>query len=77
MKNPTWQHRVEKRPVLVPNPKARLLDQIREVMRFHHYSYRTEKTYSQWVRRYLAFHRRPERSGPDGGWRHPRSLGAP
>jgi integron integrase len=73
MKNPTR----EKRAVLVPNPKARLFDQIREVMRFHHYSYRTEKTYSQWVRRYLAFHRQPDRSGPDSGWQHPRRMGAP
>jgi len=27
--------------------KARLFDQVREVMRFHHYSLRTEKTYLQ------------------------------
>jgi integron integrase len=46
-------------------------------MRLHHYSYRTEKTYWQWVRRYLAFHRQADRSGPDGGWRHPRSMGTP
>ncbi len=66
-----------KRAVLVPNPKAKLFDQLREVMRFHHYSLRTEKTYAQWIRRYLAFHRQSDRSGPDGGWRHPRGLGAP
>ncbi len=47
------------RALLVPNPRAKLRDQVREVMRFHHYSYRTEKTYWQWVRRYLVFHRRP------------------
>ena len=35
----------EKRPMLVPNPKGKLFDQVREVMRFHHYSLRTEKTY--------------------------------
>src|SRR4029453_13247342 len=65
----------EKRAVLVPNPKAKLFDQIREVMRFHHYSYRTERTYSQWVRRYLTFHRQPDCSGPEGGWRHPSGSG--
>ena len=27
---------------LIPNPKARLQEQVREVMRFHHYSLRTE-----------------------------------
>jgi integron integrase len=66
----------QKRAVLVPNPKAKLFDQLREVMRFHHYSYRTEKTYAQWIRRYLAFHRQSDRAGPDRGWRHPRRLGA-
>jgi integrase len=44
-------------------------------MRFHHYSYRTEKTYAQWIRRYLEFHRRTDRSGSDRGWRHPREMG--
>ena len=33
--------------MLVLNPEAKLFDQIREVMRFHHYSYRTEKTYDR------------------------------
>lgn len=32
---------------LIPNPKARLLDQVREVMRFHHYALRTEEAYLQ------------------------------
>ncbi|MCU0789050.1 MAG: integron integrase [Verrucomicrobia bacterium] len=62
--------------MLVPNPKGKLFDQIREVMRFHHYSLRTERTYCQWTRRYLAFHRGKDRSGPSKGWRHPRELGA-
>ena len=25
-----------------PNPKAKLMDQVREVLRYHHYAYRTE-----------------------------------
>ena len=37
MPNPTWDKRAKKREVLIPNPKAKLFDQIREVMRFHHY----------------------------------------
>jgi hypothetical protein len=41
--------------LLTPNPKARLRDQVREVLRFHHYSLRTEKAYWQWIRRYLVF----------------------
>jgi len=62
--------------VVIPNPKARLFDQVREVLRFHHYSIRTERTYLQWIRRYLAFHRSALRAGPQKGWRHPREMGA-
>ncbi len=40
---------------VVPNPKLKLLDQIREVMRLKHYSLRTERTYADWVRRYVHF----------------------
>jgi hypothetical protein len=39
---------------LIPNPKARLLDQVREVTRFHHYSLHTKKAYLHWIRRYLG-----------------------
>ncbi len=41
---------------VIPNPKLRLLDQMREVMRVKHYSIRTERTYCDWVRRYVKFH---------------------
>jgi len=61
--------------ILIPNPKARLFDQAREVMRFHHYAIRTEEAYLQWMRRFLLFHRnRIESSGQQ--WRHPREMGA-
>jgi integron integrase len=66
-----------RKALLTPNPKARLREQVREVLRFHHYSLRTEKAYWQWIRRYLAFHRSPNRSGPQSGWRHPKEMGAP
>ena len=42
---------------VVPNPKLRLLDQVREVMRLRHYSIRTEQSYSDWIRRYILFHK--------------------
>jgi hypothetical protein len=29
----------------IPNPKLKLLDQVSEVMRFKHYSIRTERSY--------------------------------
>jgi hypothetical protein len=51
---------------LVPNPKLRLREQVREVMRFHHYSIRTEESYWQWIKRFIFFH----------GKRHPKEMGA-
>ena len=50
---------------VVPNPKARLLDQVREVIRVKHYSIRTEDAYVQWIKRFIFFH----------GKRHPREMG--
>ena len=43
----------------------RLLDQMRDVMRLKHYSFRTEQTYCDWVERFIRFH----------GKRHPKELG--
>jgi integron integrase len=40
----------------IPNAKARLREQVREVMRFYHYSIRTEEAYWQWIRRFIFFH---------------------
>lgn len=50
----------------IPNPKLKLLDQVSEVIRFKHYSIRTEETYREWIRRFILFH----------GKRHPREMGA-
>ena len=44
------QIRVASQELLVPNPKLRLREQLREVMRFKHYSLRTETTYRKGVR---------------------------
>lgn len=46
--------------------KPRLLDQVRERLRFRHYSIRTEKVYIHWIRRFILFH----------GKRHPSEMGA-
>ena len=35
---------------------ARLMDQVREVLRFHHYAYNTEKSYVSWILQYIRFH---------------------
>jgi len=63
----------EHRPTdkLLPNPKARLKDQFHEVARFKHLSPRSERSYWEWVVRFLKFHK--ERAGD---WRHPRELGS-
>src|SRR6266702_509784 len=41
---------------IIPNPKLKLLDQCREVMRLKHYSIRTERCYCDWIKRYIHFH---------------------
>jgi integron integrase len=46
--------------------KPRLLDLVREAIRKRHYSYRTEKQYVGWIRRFIHFH----------GLRHPATMGA-
>jgi len=46
---------------IIPNPKAKLPDQLREVMRLKHYSIRTERTYCDWLRRYVKFHQMKSR----------------
>ena len=40
----------------VPNPKHRLMEQVREVLRLTHYSIRTEQPFYDWLRRYVRFH---------------------
>lgn len=46
---------------IIPNPKLKLLEQVREVMRLKHYSLRTERAYSDWIRRFVKFHRMQRR----------------
>jgi len=43
----------------------KLLDQVRDFMRFKHYSLRTEKSYISWIKRYIFFHHK----------RHPKDMG--
>src|SRR5256885_2113850 len=45
--------------------KPRLLDQVRDVIRVRHYSLRTERTYCDWIVRFIRFH----------NLRHPRDMG--
>ena len=34
----------------------KLLEQVRNVLRLHHYSIHTERSYSDWIKRYVHFH---------------------
>jgi len=52
-------------PNHVAAPPSRLLDQLREQIRYRHYSLRTEEAYVHWVRAFVRFH----------GLQHPRELG--
>lgn len=50
-----------------PNPESKLMDQVREVLRYHHYAIRTEDTYCAWIMRFLKHF---------GGKTHPKDLNA-
>jgi integron integrase len=47
--------------------RRRLFNEVQLRIRARHMSYRTEKTYLHWIRRFVRFHER----------RHPRTMGAP
>jgi hypothetical protein len=50
----------------IPHPH-KLLEQVADRLRVKHYSLRTEKTYVDWIKRFIWFH----------GKRHPKEMGAP
>ncbi len=52
---------------LAAAPKPKLLDQVRQAIRAFHYSKRTEKTYVDWIKRFIFFH----------GKRHPLEMDEP
>ncbi len=60
--------------VIKPAPcipqSTRLLDQLREVLRYKHYSLRTEEAYVNWVTFFARWHTRNAQA------RHPRDMGA-
>lgn len=43
----------------------RLMDQVRETLRFYHYAYNTEKSYVDWILKFIRF----------SGKKHPRDMG--
>ena len=42
------------------------MDKVRQVLRYHHYSYRTEQTYCDWIIRFVKFHSHQK---------HPKDMG--
>src|SRR5262245_48347756 len=57
--------RFHRSPIPLDARKLKLLDQVRHILRFRHYSYQTEKTYVHWIKRFIFFHHK----------RHPREMG--
>jgi hypothetical protein len=49
-----------------PNLECRLMDQFREVLRYYHYAYSTEQSYSFWILEYMKFY---------GGKTYPKDMG--
>jgi len=45
--------------------KSQLMEEVRNTLRVHHYSLRTERIYLHWIRRYILYHNK----------RHPREMG--
>ncbi len=45
--------------------KKKLLDIVRDTVRFKHYSLSTEKTYIHWIKHYIFFHNK----------KHPKDMG--
>src|SRR5680860_1074852 len=44
---------------------SKLLDEVRNILRVHHYAMKTEKSYVQWIKRFIIFHKK----------RHPIEMG--
>lgn len=59
---------MESKKKFKPNSDLKLIDQVKEVLRYHHYALRTEQIYCDWIKRFLKFY---------GYQTHPRDMGAP
>jgi len=56
--------RARARGIYIPKSE-KLLDQVKEVLRYHHYSIRTEEAYINWIVKYITFHNK----------KHPKEMG--
>ena len=57
---------MENEPKFRPDPSLKLMEQVRQVLRYHHYAYSTEKTYCDWIVRYIKHF---------GSKTHPQDMG--
>jgi integron integrase len=57
---------MESKPKFRPDSGLKLMDQVRQVLRYYHYAYRTEQTYCDWIVRFIRFH---------GSKKHPKDMG--
>jgi len=59
-----YQNKVNEKSTFRPSA-PRLMDQVREVLRYHHYGKRTEEAYVRWIRGFIYFHNK----------QHPKDMG--
>lgn len=60
----SYQNKVNKKSTFRPTA-PRLMDQVREVLRYHHYGKRTEEAYVRWIKGFIYFHNK----------QHPKDMG--
>lgn len=60
-------YRMENKHNFTPDPRLKLMDQVRQVLRYHHYAIATERTYCKWILWFIHHF---------GAHRHPRDMGA-
>ncbi len=58
---------MENKPRFTPNPQLKLMDQVRETLRYYHYARSTEKTYCHWILQFIYFYDKKK---------HPREMGS-
>lgn len=47
---------MENRTKFTPNPNSKLMDQIRETLRYYHYARTTENVYCRWIIQFISFY---------------------
>jgi len=61
---PSYPSKVNEKSKFRPT-SVRLMDQVREVLRYHHYGRKTELAYVRWIKGYIYFHNK----------QHPKDMG--